>query len=92
MVKHIESGISGRDLGFPYLKGIRDLATRCQIKGIVFTAPDGSIKVVAEGEERNLIEFTNKLEMESNSRDIENFYIKWSDYKKGLEGFYVVTN
>ncbi len=91
MVKHIESGISGRGLGFNYLQKIKNLAVQCQIKGIVFTRPDGSIRVVAEGEERYLMEFANKLERESNSRQIENFYTKWCEPNKDLESFYVVT-
>ena len=92
MLKHIESGIAGKGLGTHYLQSIKNLAVRCQIKGIVFTKPDGSVKVVAEGEERNLTEFTNRLERESGSREIENFYTKWSEPNKDLESFYVVTN
>jgi acylphosphatase len=91
MVKHIESGISGRGLGFHYLQLIKNLAIRCQIRGIVFTIPNGSIKVVAEGEEKNLMEFADKLEKESYTREIENFYTKWSEPNKDLESFYVVT-
>ena len=92
MVKYMESGIAGRDLGFHYLKWIKNLAIRSQIKGIVFTRPDGSIRVVAEGEERNLMEFANKLEREGNGREIENFYIKWGEQNKDLENFHVVVN
>ena len=51
-----------------------------------------AIKVVAEGEERDLMKFANKLERESNSREIENFYTKWAEPNKDLESFYVVTN
>src|SRR3989339_1423794 len=85
MIKHIESGISGKGLGFHYLQWIKNLAINFQIKGIVFTKPDGSIKVVAEGEERDLMKFANKLERESNSREIENFYTKWAEPNKDLE-------
>ncbi len=92
MVKHIESGIAGRNLGFHYLRRIKDLALKFQIKGIVFTRPDGSIKVVAKGEEMDLMKFTNELEIESNSRNIENFYIKWCEPNKDLESFHVVTS
>ena len=43
-------------------------------------------------EERDLIEFANKLERESNSREIDNFYTKWGELNKDLESFYVVSN
>ena len=91
MVKHIESGIAGKGLGFNYLQWIKTLAVKFHLKGIVFTKPDGSIRVVAEGEERDLVEFTSKLERESNSRDIENFYVKWGEPNKDLESFHVVA-
>ncbi len=92
MIKQIESGISGKGLGFHYLQWIKNLGIQFQVKGIVFTRPDGSIKVVAKGEERDLTEFANKLEREGNSREIENFYVKWGEQNKELESFYVVTN
>jgi len=92
MVKHMESGISGKGLGFHYLQQIKNLAVKFRIKGIVFTRSDGSIRVEAEGEEKNLMDFVNKLELESNSCDVENFYTKWSESKKDLESFHVVIN
>ncbi len=92
MLKHVESGIAGKGLGFHYLQRVRSLALKFPIKGIVFTKPDGSIKVVAEGEERDLMEFARKLERESNTGSVENFYVKWSEPNKDLESFYVVTN
>ncbi|HTE49152.1 MAG TPA: acylphosphatase [Candidatus Paceibacterota bacterium] len=91
MIKYIESGISGKGLGFHYLQSIKNLALSCQIKGIVFTRPDGSIRVLAKGEEGDLMEFANKLERESNSREIENFYTKWGEPNKDLEIFYIVA-
>ncbi len=92
MIKNIESGISGKNLGFRYLQQIRNIAIKCGVKGIVFTIPGGNIKVLAKGEEGDLLEFANKLERESNSREIENFYVKWSEPNKDLESFHVVTN
>ena len=92
MVKHVESGIAGRGLGFHYLRQIKNLAIKFNVKGIVFTKPDGSIKVVAKGEERDLAEFTYKLERESNTHEIENFYTKWVEPNKDLESFHIVTN
>jgi len=53
MKKHIEGGISGRILGHNSLVWIKDLAIKLGLKGAVFTKHDGSIKVMAEGEEEN---------------------------------------
>ena len=92
MIRYMESGISGKGLGFNCLKQIKNTAVKFQIKGIVFTKPDGSIRVVAEGEEKDLIGFANELEAENNSREIENFYIKLSEPNKDLRSFHVVVN
>ncbi len=61
MVKRIESGIAGKMLGFNALGFIRDLANQSRVNGAVFTKADGSIKVIAEGEEENLVAFTEKI-------------------------------
>ena len=82
----------GRRLDYEYLVWIYNHAVRLGLKGTTFFNSDGSIKIVAEGEEKNLMEFANNLEGESNYRDIENFYTKWVEPNKNLESFYVVTN
>ncbi|OGI67586.1 hypothetical protein A2732_00010 [Candidatus Nomurabacteria bacterium RIFCSPHIGHO2_01_FULL_40_10] len=90
MVKHIESGMSGRMMGFNSLSWIRDVAMKLEIKGAVFTRPDGSIKVVAEGEEKNLIEFTEEIKEGRIFSEVENFYVKWNDSNKDLGDFYII--
>ena len=90
MVKHIESGMSGRMMGFNSLSWIRDVAMKLEIKGAVFTRPDGSIKVVAEGEEKNLIEFTEEIKEGRIFSEVENFYVKWNDSNKDLADFYII--
>jgi acylphosphatase len=92
MVKHLESGIAGKGLGFNYLNWIRNLAIQLKIKGIVFTRRDGSIKVIAEGEETDLIEFTEKIKKGGFLSEIENFYVKWGEPSENLGNFYVVAN
>ncbi len=92
MIKRIESGIAGRGLGFDYLFGIKRLASQFPIKGAVFTRADGSIKLVAEGEQEVLEMFAHELEKDSRSSSIENFYVKWSDPVESMGTFYVLAN
>ncbi|OGI71055.1 hypothetical protein A3B84_02540 [Candidatus Nomurabacteria bacterium RIFCSPHIGHO2_02_FULL_35_13] len=61
MQKCIESTISGKNLGYDYLLWINRQATRLGLKGITFFKSDGSIKVIAEGEEKNLLFLIKKL-------------------------------
>lgn len=85
MLKHIESGISGRGLGYDSFRYIKELASRFKIKGVVFTKPDGGIKVIADGEERDLVEFARKLERSSFFSSTENFYVKWKEPNEKIQ-------
>lgn len=78
MLKHIESGIGGKSLNSDYLSIVTKLASNCGLQGSVFTKDDGSIKVVAEGEEENLVQFSKKLRKANVFSSVENFYVNWS--------------
>jgi acylphosphatase len=54
MQKCIENIMSGKNLSYSYLLWIEKNAIRLGLKGIAFFKNDGSIKVIAEGEERKL--------------------------------------
>lgn len=77
MIKHLESGIAGRELNTDYLRLINKLEEKFNLKGSVFTKNDGSIKVEVEGEEETLIAFSNKLKKAGLYSSVENFYMKW---------------
>ena len=62
MIKCIESTMSGKNLDYDYLLWINRQAVRLGLKGITFFKNDGSIRVIAEGEEVNLNRFVNKLQ------------------------------
>lgn len=87
MIKRIESGIAGRGLGSDYLSNTKDLAIKLGLKGVVFTKDDGSIKVIAEGEDVNLMKFAKKLETNFFFSSIENFYVNWLDSTKEFNDF-----
>lgn len=91
-MKRIESGIAGKGLGFDYLSNIKELAIRLGLKGVVFTKNDGSIKVIAEGEDMNLMKFSKKLERNFFFSPIENFYVIWHDSTKEFKDFSISNN
>jgi acylphosphatase len=90
MFKHIEGGIAGRIMGNDSLSWIRDTATALGVSGAVFTKPDGSIKLVADGEEGTLVEFVKEIERGRVFSSVENFYINWSD-TKNLGNFFIIN-
>ncbi len=87
MTKSIESGISAKLMGTSKLSAIKDAAINLGIKGIAFIKEDGSIKVIAEGEEKNLEKFAKRIERIFFFSSIENFYILWKDFKGEFSDF-----
>jgi len=94
MLKCIESTMAGKNLDYDYLSRIKRRALKLGIQGIVFFQEDGSVKVIAEGEEKNLLFFVEKLRRPSNFftrifSSTENFSVIWHEPKHEFEGFSV---
>lgn len=91
MLKSIESTMWGKNLNYDYLLWIRNNAVGLGLKGITFFKNDGSLKVIAEGEERNLLFFISKLKRGRFFfpifSPIENFSIVWQEPKNEFENF-----
>ena len=91
MLKCIDSTMSGKNLSYSYLLWIEKNAILLGLKGIAFFKNDGSIKVIAEGEERRLLFFIKKLRRGRFFlplfSPVENFSIKWCEPKNEFEDF-----
>jgi acylphosphatase len=91
MQKCIESTMWGKNLDYDYLLWIHRYAVQLGLKGITFFKNDGSIKVVAEGEEKNLLFFIKKLQRGryffSLFSPIENFSVVWHEPRHEFENF-----
>ena len=92
MIKRIESGLASRGLSVDYLSDIKEKALKLGLVGIVFEKHDGSIKVIAEGEEENLKRLIRKLERGSFLSTTENFYVVWEDPTKEFSDFLITEN
>ncbi len=90
MWKRIESGTSGKFLGADYVLWVKDKARYFAINGIVSLQADGSIKVIAEGEEHDLNRFVEKLRRGSFFSHIENFYVKWHEPRGEFKDFFIL--
>ncbi|MFA6520136.1 MAG: acylphosphatase [Candidatus Paceibacterota bacterium] len=89
MIKHIEIGIAGRGFSSHSLPWVEKLAAQLFITGAVFSRPDGSIRITAEGEEGVLEQFAKKIEDGRIFSSTENFFVKWSEPQK--RNFYVLA-
>jgi acylphosphatase len=88
MKKRLESGISARSVGFGDLSYVKSYAEEFGLTGTVSVKNDGSIKIIAEGEDNNIMEFLKKLEAEEHSFSrVENFYEKWAEPTGEFENF-----
>ena len=81
----------GRNLNYDYLLWIYNHAINLELKGVAFVKNDGSIKVVAEGEEQNLLFFMRKLQTGKKRffllSPIENFSVSWHEAKNDFDDF-----
>ena len=89
MFGRMEIGILGRGRKSHDLSPVRELALKLALMGVVFTRDDGSIKVVAEGPEENLIDFEDRLSKTSFFVATEGFYAKWHEPKGEFQDFSV---
>lgn len=91
MWKRIESGISARSVEFDFLSWVKGYAANLGLMGATFMKKDGSIEIIAEGEEKNLTKLAKKLEKGDLFSRVENFYVKWMEPKKEFDNFSVMT-
>ena len=93
MFRRLESGISARSVRFSDLSYVKSYAEKFGLTGVVFTKDDGTVKVIAEGEEKNLEKFIKELEKEEHSLSrVENFYEKWGEPTGGFKNFSISTH
>lgn len=79
MIRRIENRIFGRGLNNEFISWIQRLAAHFPIKGALSIGPDGSIKIIAEGEESELREFVSRLRRGTFLSEIEHFDIAWGE-------------
>jgi acylphosphatase len=91
MIRRMESIISGRGLGFDFEFWIKKLASQFPIEGAVSTRSDGSIKIIAKGEEQDLREFISRLKRGSLLSEIESFHVTWEETGEKIEKFFMLS-
>lgn len=90
MIKEIECGIIGR----VQMVMFRDFAQRKArlfgITGVVENMEDGSVKVIAQGEEKKLEKFINQLKQGPILSRVEDVNVSWKDSKKKFSTFDII--
>ncbi|MFA5827191.1 MAG: acylphosphatase [Candidatus Paceibacterota bacterium] len=83
--------MSGKNLDYDHLLWINKIANQLDLTGITFFHNDGSVKVIAEGEENILLFFIKKLKRGPSFfplfSPVENFSIIWQEPKNEFKNF-----
>ncbi len=87
----MEIGISGEMLQLDSFKWIQSAANELGIAGVVFTKKDGSIRILAEGEETTLQVFADKVNKQEIFTRNAHLYANISD-PENLGSFFIVTS
>ena len=90
MLKRMEIGIGGGGFNFSRFLSIKESALKFSLLGIAFIRDDGAIKVIAEGEEKNLINFENELSNANFFLYTESFYSRWYNAQGEFKNFSVM--
>jgi len=82
MLKQIKCTVIGRVQGVLFRNFTRLEAKRLGLVGKVWNESDGSVRVVAEGEEGKLKEFIEKLETGTPWSSVKSVSVEWRDITK----------
>lgn len=91
MVERIECRISTEKSSDSYLPWIARAAKDLGLTGIVYNTDDGSIGIIAEGDDELLTKFSKKItEVHPFSLTIvDNFFMKWHKATGEYKDFYI---
>jgi len=83
-MKRVEITIEGGVQGVFFRQGVKEVASGLGLRGVVRNEPDGSVKIVAEGEEDNLQTLINWCRKGTTWAKVKNVQVVW---KKTLDEF-----
>lgn len=87
MKRRVRLKISGRVQGVYYRATAREVALKLGINGFVRNLSDGSVEVVAEGDEEKLKEFINWCWKGPSGARVENVMERWEEFKGDFSSF-----
>jgi len=96
MVKRIECIVSAERVGYNYLLWISKIAIRLGLVGTARTLGDGSIKIIAEGDDEVLADFMRRVQrghpIFHMFVTINNFSVRWHEPTGEFKEFYITVD
>jgi len=90
MQKRLECIVFGRVQGVSYRDFVRDTARGLLLTGTVQNLPDGTVGVVAEGEEANLKRLTTALKEQYPFAKVDKVEVSWGTPTGSFSDFRIV--
>lgn len=88
-IKRIEIVAIGQVQGVFFRQGVRAEAERSGLTGWVRNEPDGSVRIVAEGEEENLQKFVEWARLGTEWAKVEKMEVGWREARGNFKDFSV---
>lgn len=90
MPKHIEIKITGQVQGVFFRQAAKEVANTLGLTGWVKNEPDGSVRIVAEGEEEKLQKFAEWCKTGTEYARVENVTVTWQNTIEKLIDFIII--
>ena len=86
-MKGVEIKVYGQVQGVFFRQGVKDVAEKFGLTGWVSNGDDGSVKIMAEGEEENLQKLIEWCKMGTSSARVEPVQVYWSEAEDEFSRF-----
>ena len=88
-IKRVKIQVYGIVQGVFFRANTRDFAQKLGLKGTVRNVRDGSVEIIAEGEEEDLIKLVSYAKVGPPSAKVYNIEVNWEDPRDDLPFFRV---
>jgi acylphosphatase len=80
--------VEGLVQGVGYRAFAKRIADKLGLKGYAENLPDGTVKIIVEGEKDQIEDFIEECRRGPPLSEVENLEVKWEQYKGEFDSFY----
>jgi len=80
--------VEGLVQGVGYRSFAKRVADKLGLKGYAENLPDGTVKIIVEGEKDQIEDFIEECRRGPPLSEVENIEVKWEQYKGEFDSFY----
>jgi len=88
MKSRAEIIVEGLVQGVGYRAFAKRVAEKLGLKGYAENLPDGTVKIIVEGEKDQIEDFIEECKRGPPLSEVENIEVKWEQYKGEFDSFY----